>query len=359
MKKFCIFCGEKPISKSREHIIPLWLLRATGKPDRKVNLGLDFGIDGTKKRSFSFNSLHFPACSACNNIFSKLEAANETIIDKILTKQEIDQFEITLLLDWLDKIRVGLWLGYHQLDNNLFNIKPNYYVAHRIRNADRMFALYRIKENFKGVSFGFIQSPVFSYNPICFFIFINKICIFNLSTTFLFAHNLGFPYPEKILYDGNIDGLRINKMNIGKHKIKKPIYRKPLILPSFEVYQTIWNNDIIDYCNDYYNTDYVKANTLSSKLNCSKIFLNRHNNITIVEDKIDTNTKEFNILELDKKITKLTINTLNDLISRIEFTEDTPNETVIKTKKRYKGAIQANNIQEKLRLNLLDQFYTK
>jgi hypothetical protein len=38
MDKFCVFCGKKPQSKNREHIIPQWLIALTGDPNRDVYL---------------------------------------------------------------------------------------------------------------------------------------------------------------------------------------------------------------------------------------------------------------------------------------------------------------------------------
>ena len=42
LPKFCVFCGKKPENKNKEHIIPQWLIKLTGDPNRKINLGVDF-----------------------------------------------------------------------------------------------------------------------------------------------------------------------------------------------------------------------------------------------------------------------------------------------------------------------------
>lgn len=41
-EKFCVFCGKKPKNKTKEHILPKWLIKLTGKPNRQINVGLDF-----------------------------------------------------------------------------------------------------------------------------------------------------------------------------------------------------------------------------------------------------------------------------------------------------------------------------
>ena len=40
--KFCVFCGKPPDGKTREHVVPYWLLEMTGDPTRVVAFGLDF-----------------------------------------------------------------------------------------------------------------------------------------------------------------------------------------------------------------------------------------------------------------------------------------------------------------------------
>jgi hypothetical protein len=45
----CVFCG-KPVGKaarSREHIIPMWMLRATGDPNRVIKIESDLSLSET------------------------------------------------------------------------------------------------------------------------------------------------------------------------------------------------------------------------------------------------------------------------------------------------------------------------
>lgn len=359
MNKFCIFCGENPETKTKEHIIPLWVLKMTGDPNRKTNLGLIYKGGEFKKREYSFNSFHFPACDTCNNIFGKLETACEPIMNKLIEKENVNQYELTILLDWLDKVRVGLWLGYHQLDKNLYDIKPHYYVAHRVRAADRMFALYRLKENFKGVTFGITQSPVFNYFPICFYIYINQLCLFNISTSFIYAHNLGFPFPANILYDGTSNHTIVSDFKKGIHRIKKPIHKNTLINPSFEAYQAVWNDEIEETVTELYREDYVVSNSLYNNSKCSNIFIKRENIIKTLENEIETETEEIKLLDLDKKIFKQTIDTLNELVLKIKYTEDTTTERKRYIRNTYRKAINVNNAILKQYYNYLDILYKK
>src|ERR1035438_633033 len=80
--KFCVFCGEAPESKNKEHIIPRWLLEMTGDPSRKVFLGIDHTRNPPSIRSFAFDAFTFPACKGCNEGFSEFESSAKAIIQK-------------------------------------------------------------------------------------------------------------------------------------------------------------------------------------------------------------------------------------------------------------------------------------
>jgi hypothetical protein len=41
--KRCIFCGNPPSAKNKEHVVPKWLIELTGDPKREWYLGLYFG----------------------------------------------------------------------------------------------------------------------------------------------------------------------------------------------------------------------------------------------------------------------------------------------------------------------------
>jgi hypothetical protein len=136
MEKSCIFCGKKPHDKNKEHIIPKWLIKLTGNPNRIFYLGTPW-LHNSSGRNHSANQFQFPACNECNDRFSELEESSRNTINKILSCSKITTREIDLILDWFDKIRVGLWLGYRYLENNYFGIDPHFYINSRIGRADR------------------------------------------------------------------------------------------------------------------------------------------------------------------------------------------------------------------------------
>jgi len=37
LEKHCIFCGECPVDKTKEHVFPEWLIKMTGNSKRKLS----------------------------------------------------------------------------------------------------------------------------------------------------------------------------------------------------------------------------------------------------------------------------------------------------------------------------------
>src|SRR5437016_72315 len=109
--RFCVFCGERPRSRSREHIIPQWLIKLTGDPNRQIYVGRAWYRPTLPMRQFSFSRLVFPACEQCNGRFAVLEGHAQLVMKRILVRDVLAAQDWDLFLDWLDKIRVGLWLG--------------------------------------------------------------------------------------------------------------------------------------------------------------------------------------------------------------------------------------------------------
>ena len=98
-----------------------------------------------------------------------------------------------IFLSWLDKIRVGLWLGFLYLSKNPFNISPSFYIAKRLSTNDRAVIIYRAHDQRPGLAFHATNVPMFHHMPSCFTLVINDFYFFNVSAEFLFARRLGFP----------------------------------------------------------------------------------------------------------------------------------------------------------------------
>lgn len=198
LSKTCIFCGAKPNGKhsSREHVLPMWLLELTGNPHRKV-----FLRDGMRP----FSTYHFRACRACNSEAGEiLESRAKTIVERILRDEPLSARDLDYLLDWFDKIRIGLWLAELTLDGNTFNIRPKFFVNDRMRLRDRLLVIYR-GENFAPglgtVGTHPLSNPLFSLMPGAFVLRINNTLFLNISAEFCLSRGFGFPYPIQHLRD--------------------------------------------------------------------------------------------------------------------------------------------------------------
>lgn len=234
MDKVCIFCGENPVNKNKEHILPQWLIKMTGDPKRTAMIGRKDGKD----IKFSWLNYVFPACEECNSIYSDLESKAKNVLEQIIDEKPISQPEMNLFLDWLDKIRIGVWLGQMMLYKREF--WPNFYINQRIGNKDRMCLMYKIDDDQKGIGITGTESLIFGNSPSCFALVINNLVFFNYSKEFLLSENLGFPYPKSFSYVS--DGiLEIDRITHGKNQLTFPIIEGKIVKPTVKLYQSIIN----------------------------------------------------------------------------------------------------------------------
>lgn len=317
MTKFCVFCGVKPASKTREHIIPKWLIELTGDQNREGFFGYDMR-NNIKERVFSFKSFQFPACKDCNDIFSKLENYTKVIIEKILKNQFLNSYEIDILLDWFDKVRIGLWLGYLYLNKDISVILPKFHIIQRIAQKDRMLAIYEFNDNLKGLNFIGVNTICFEFLPSCFALAINNYVFFNSSCDFLFAKRLGFPYPVESYLLGENKPVFF-KITIGSGKIVSPLIRKKIEKSSVEIYQPIIHTEFRDNLEQSpYNCDYVKKNSLDYNEGIGSIFFKRIGNkvYKLKEDKeiVLSGSKKYDRIQSWKMIPKQVLEFQNFLI---------------------------------------------
>lgn len=198
VEKFCIFCGERPESKTKEHIIPRWLIELTGDPKRVAGFGIDWRTPTKEGRQFSFDSFAFPACWKCNDAFSALEASAKPVLEAILSEAAISAADWDTFLDWIDKVRTGLWLGMLYLNRNWRGITPRFHVATRTGAKDRVLITYRLTGAAgRGLRWLGTESPLFQDMPSCFVMMVKNYLFFSLSCDFLLAERLGLPYPGR------------------------------------------------------------------------------------------------------------------------------------------------------------------
>jgi len=192
--RFCVFCGGPPKKKNREHVVPRWLLALTGNPSRQAFLGRDWWHPSLPLRVYSFDAFTFPACEACNTAFSRLESEAKRVLTTLLELRAVTCDDLNVLLDWLDKVRTGVWLGMLSLNRLTNAIEPQFQIASRLGTADRLVVIYRDTEALEGIGLGGVESPIFRAMPSCFSLTINHLHLVNASAPMLFAERFGLPY---------------------------------------------------------------------------------------------------------------------------------------------------------------------
>ena len=242
--KFCVFCGAVPENKNKEHILPQWLLRLTGDPKRTVSMLYDYR-KGREVR-FSWSSLVTPACESCNSEFAGMEAAVKPVIEGLLKRESLKADDYLLLLDWLDKVRVGLWLNYHMLQGNLLDIKPSFYIRDRLGKKDRFVAIYPLGNDEVGLNAFGVNTLAFQESPSVFALKVNNLLMVNCSSDYIFSGRCGFPYPSSM--ELRLDGENAGCVGLGEmkstKKVKSPLFRTLLAKPSVYILQPIAQKDL-------------------------------------------------------------------------------------------------------------------
>lgn len=293
MAQKCVFCGEKPINKNKEHIIPKWLIKMTGDPNRQVLIWKD----DEKELKFSWMKYAFPSCEKCNSEFADREAIVKDIVIKLLNENQISQKELNLFLDWVDKIRVGIWLGHNQLLKR--DIDPNFHINQRIGSKDRLCLLYKKTGEEKGINLMGIDSEIFEVIPSCFAMTINNLIIFSYSKEFILSKNLGFPFPSNYSYQKNFL-VKATEIVAGTSTINFPIIQGKIIKPAIRLYQSIYKGV------HFYKRPYAGASRKFLQLNALR-FDNKliQSNIYIIDEMSERNyfwknKKKYNLRFIDK-----------------------------------------------------------
>lgn len=272
METFCIFCGQRPENKNKEHVLPKWLIKLTGDPNRIASFGVDFAKEPFAVRQFSFDALTFPACSECNNNFARLETAAEPIVRALLSLQPVTAENFVVLLDWMDKVRVGLWLGYLYLNGNPLGITPSFHIQNRVGQLDRMMAIVKLAESSLGLSFLGPESGLYQLSPTCLALRINSLCFVNASGVSLCSQRLGFPFAKPLrLRD---DHKLVVTLHPGLGRIMHPIERSPCLPKATHLYQPVFRTLLeSDGATEYLDTRWVSNYTISSRRGYGKVFL--------------------------------------------------------------------------------------
>ncbi|MFI4851931.1 MAG: hypothetical protein ACIAZJ_22725 [Gimesia chilikensis] len=275
LAKYCIFCGEQPEEKTKEHVLPHWLIALTGDPKRNAFFGFNISNgNSSTRREFAFDAFTFPACSKCNHDYSDLEKNTKQIFEKLFNQQKVSVHDVSLLLDWFDKVRIGLWLGFNQLNRNITNIRPKFHISTRLGQKDRALFISKADPAIEKLSVPGADTLLFGYLPSAFSLVVNNYYFTNLSFDFLFSKEIGFPYSKYAWvepYD-EFDLIFRHDLTQGKSKISRPLLQYPVGLNCQEFYQPMFKGGLTDQQISLYDCDYVKQNSLDYKKGVGAIF---------------------------------------------------------------------------------------
>ncbi len=275
MAKYCIFCGEQPEEKTKEHVLPHWLIALTGDPKRKAFFGISMSNgNSSTQREFSFDAFTFPACSKCNHDYSDLEKNTKQIFEKIFNHQKVSPHDVSLLLDWFDKVRTGLWLGMNQLNRNRLNIKPKFHISTRLGQYDRALFVAKADPEIERLTVLGGDTDSFGCTPSAFTLVINNFYFTNISYYFLFSKEIGFPYPRKSWIPPYEEFESRTEFDIvpGKHKVTRPLLQFPVGLNCLEFYQPMFKGGLCDREIGQYDCEYVRQNSLNYENGVGAIF---------------------------------------------------------------------------------------
>ena len=282
-EKFCVFCGKYPENKNKEHVLPQWLIEMTGDPKRIASFGVDFAREPFAPRQFSFDALTFPACTKCNSKFSHIEDATKPVIRRLVSHQAVDVLDLIVLLDWLDKVRVGLWLGYFYLDQNPLGINPRFHIQSRVGRLDRMVAIIKIAEPSVGLTFIGPQFRLYQLSPTCFGLRINELCLLNASGISLCSRRLGFPFVEAIRFRDELS-LEVS-FHRGSERIMYPVERRPLLPKSVALYQPVFRVFLEPVSpRQYIETEYVSTHAVDLQKGYGKLFVQKEGAVRLYPD---------------------------------------------------------------------------
>ena len=274
-EKFCIFCGKKPENKNLEHVVPQWLIKMTGRERKDI-----YSLYPEYDKHIPFIQFKFPACTACNTKYAKMEALVKPVLENVLAGKSISGSDASLLMDWFDKVRIGLWLSNMFYDKDLkTDVEPHFFIDSRVAKTDRILSIQKLQlsndEN-KGIFFNGTRTRLFNYCPSAFTMVINDYYFFNASNNNLVSPRVGFPGLVDVKLEEAASGALSTNFVKGRNKIANPIIQS--FIPNKEsitFYQPIYR----DYCGmpEFPINNYVTEHSYDSKSGLGGVFVQKGN----------------------------------------------------------------------------------
>jgi hypothetical protein len=188
--------------------------------------------------SFPVDSFVSPACDACNNKFSLLEDRAERIMVGLLAGEQLRGWDLSLILDWFDKIRIGIWLTLLALNPNVIRVDPKFRIMQRLGQHDRALLIGTLSPPGQQLLTLCTETPAFLLAPCALGLIVNQLLFINVSREFLFSRRLGFPYPDSISW--NEDGSHQVHLVPGTGRIDLPLFPQTLACRMTTAYQAIF-----------------------------------------------------------------------------------------------------------------------
>lgn len=317
----CIFCGNPPESRTKEHIYPQWLLKMTGFHSKDTSVGTNW-VTG-KEIIFPGKNYTFPACDACNNNFSGLEGRVKGIVERLSEDESVTGEDLEILLDWFDKLRAGTWLGVSYMNKSVFSLPPNHYINDRVGVKDRYLSITNTYLSEKTLKWSGANSLSFMSSPTALMVRINNLVFVSASTDFLVAHSVGFPYPEfeAVFPDSNIGNWGIIQ---GTQRILPHCFDITPYTPYYTLRQPIFKN-ALESNPALYDNSFVADHSHDVSAGIGKIFLQKNNATSILSRDTEVNftmehaKKTFGHVYVVKPILELQLEMLATRFKKLKF----------------------------------------
>ena len=185
-KKECLFCGSGFSGQKRsfEHKIPRWLVKEADLASRMMAVRAGH-------RSFDVNmgKIGADVCERCNSNHSNLEDRAKQTFIKIRDGVVLEEQDLQWFLDWLDKVRTGLWLWLLKAGNQ--KISPNFRINNRMAAKDRAMIVTKFPKEpqMRGLAL-WACSDLFLKMPSVFGFLANNIAVSSISADFLLLRHM-------------------------------------------------------------------------------------------------------------------------------------------------------------------------
>ena len=266
--KFCVFCGQSPDKKTKEHVVPQWLIKLTGDPSRESFFGYDWTSPELTRRYYSWKQFTFPACKACNESWSDREGQVNQAVCRMLEGDSVAAHEIVELLTWIDKVRIGVWLGFLYLNKNHLELNPTFYINDRVAVKDRVLLIFESLPDKNGIGLTGVDTPIFQQMPSAFILSINHLHFASISNDCLVSKQLGWPYHESRRFNAENFPEILVQLAKGSKKIEFGILPEVPLVDHKILSQPIFLRSA--YQED---TEYIAANSFADRPGLSLIHI--------------------------------------------------------------------------------------